>query len=173
MSGFFHLAYSFQVFILLYESVHLSVFFNPHPRICLLILEREEGREGEREKEKHCLVASCVRPDRELNPQTFCGIQTTLQLNYPIRTAHISFHGWITISLYGDSSSMLHIHSLVSGHLGRCHIWAIMNSAVTCADIFCYLESTTRTGIAGVCGNWMFEGLPGYIPKWVRHLCRH
>ena len=31
----------------------LKIFFNAHLRICLLILEREEGREMERKREKH------------------------------------------------------------------------------------------------------------------------
>ena len=61
---------------------------NPHPRICLLILEREKGREGERErkgerererekererernmdvKEKHQLFASHMLPNQGSN----------------------------------------------------------------------------------------------------------
>ena len=39
---------------------HEFIFFNPHLRICLLILER--SREGEREKHL-CAVASCIRPN--------------------------------------------------------------------------------------------------------------
>ena len=38
----------------------------------LLILEREEG--GEREREKHQLAASHTSPDQGSNPQTF-GVQ--------------------------------------------------------------------------------------------------
>ena len=44
----------------------------------LLILEREKGGERGRERhahisvrEKHLLVASCMRPDQESNPQPF------------------------------------------------------------------------------------------------------
>ena len=45
-----------------------TIFFNPHPRTCLLILKGREGREREREKnidvrEKHQLVASCTCPN--------------------------------------------------------------------------------------------------------------
>ena len=41
---------------------------NPHLRTCLLILEREEGKERERERnidvrEKHQSIASCIHPD--------------------------------------------------------------------------------------------------------------
>ena len=42
-------------------------FFNPHPRIWSLILEREEGREIE----KHLSVASHMCPDRGSNLQPF------------------------------------------------------------------------------------------------------
>ena len=49
---------------------------NPHLMICLLILEREEGGEREKEgernidvREKHQSVASCMRPDQGSNPQ--------------------------------------------------------------------------------------------------------
>ena len=60
-------------------SSNLPLFFNPHLRICLLILEREEGRE----REKHQSVASHsawtrnqtynlgMCPDQESNPHTF------------------------------------------------------------------------------------------------------
>ena len=53
----------------------------------LLILERKEGREKETERnidgrEKCCLVASCMCPDKESNHQTF-GVQTTLQPTEP------------------------------------------------------------------------------------------
>ena len=37
----------------------IDIYFNPYLRICLLILEREEGGKGERKREKHWLVASC------------------------------------------------------------------------------------------------------------------
>ena len=38
---------------------------------CLLILETEEGRERSIDvREKHRSVASCMHPNRELNPQT-------------------------------------------------------------------------------------------------------
>ena len=48
--------------------------FNPHPRICLLILEkRGRGRrkKGRGEREKYQLVASCMHPDWESHPQPF------------------------------------------------------------------------------------------------------
>ena len=50
------------------------IFFYPHPRTCLLILERGEGREKERERnlnvsERHRLAASQIRPDQGPNPQ--------------------------------------------------------------------------------------------------------
>ena len=49
-------------------------FFNPHLRLCLLILEREERRERERERnidvrEKHQSVASRMLPDQGSNLQ--------------------------------------------------------------------------------------------------------
>ena len=48
----------------------LFFFFNPHPRICLLILEREEGRDRDTDmREKHRLVASGSHPNRGSNPQ--------------------------------------------------------------------------------------------------------
>ena len=45
-----------------------------HLRTCLLILERDEGREKERERnidvrEKHSSAASCMYPDLRQNPQ--------------------------------------------------------------------------------------------------------
>ena len=46
------------------------MFFNPHLRICLLILERGKGREGGRERnarEKHWSVASCMCSDQGSN----------------------------------------------------------------------------------------------------------
>ena len=50
----------------------MEFFLNPHPRICLLILETEERRERERERnitvrEKHPFVASGRLPDQGLN----------------------------------------------------------------------------------------------------------
>ena len=68
---------------------------NPHPRICLLILERKRGREREKEKrpcEKHWLVAAYTPqtgdqtrnlgmcPDQGLNPQPF-GVQDDAPTN--------------------------------------------------------------------------------------------
>ena len=52
-------------------------FLKPHPRICLLISDREEGgggetekeRRGESEREKHQYTASCTCPDWGSNPQ--------------------------------------------------------------------------------------------------------
>ena len=44
-------------------------FLNPHLRICLLILEREKGEEGE--GEKHWLVTSHTCPDWGSNQQAF------------------------------------------------------------------------------------------------------
>ena len=56
---------------LLLEEYFLFLFlFNPHPRICLLILEM--GGEGGRERhwcEKHRSVASLTLADLETNPQ--------------------------------------------------------------------------------------------------------
>ena len=57
----------------------IFIFFNPHPWICLLILEREEGRGGEREREtskreKHWSVATHTCPDGGIEPTTFWGI---------------------------------------------------------------------------------------------------
>ena len=45
----------------------LFFFFNPRLRTCLLILERvgEEGRERERETEKHWSVSSCMHPNQD------------------------------------------------------------------------------------------------------------
>ena len=77
-------------------------YFNSHPRICLLILEREEGGEGERERERErerlmwernidqlrpghtptgdwmCNLGMC--PDQELNPQP-SGVQGDATIN--------------------------------------------------------------------------------------------
>ena len=51
----------------------LGFFFNPRPRICLLIdIERERETERQRKtnvREKHRLLASCTHPDRGPNPQ--------------------------------------------------------------------------------------------------------
>ena len=44
-------------------SLSLSLSFNPHPRICLLILEREEGRENIDVREKDRFAATCIYPD--------------------------------------------------------------------------------------------------------------
>ena len=47
-------------------------FFNPHQRICLLILEREEGRERIKNidmREKHQSVACYMLPDWGSNTQ--------------------------------------------------------------------------------------------------------
>ena len=47
-------------------SFHITDFFKPHLRIHLLILERGEGRERERNidvREKHLLAASYTLPD--------------------------------------------------------------------------------------------------------------
>ena len=53
-------------------------FFNPLSRVCLLILEREEGGERERQtdrqtdidvRENHQSVSSCMHPDQGLNLQ--------------------------------------------------------------------------------------------------------
>ena len=49
-----------------------SLFLNPRPRMCLLILEREERGERERDivvREKHLSVASHTRPNPRLNQQ--------------------------------------------------------------------------------------------------------
>ena len=59
---------------------------NPHLRTCLVILERGEGRKRERErnidvKEKHRLVASCMRPDWEPNRQPFLGLRDNAPTN--------------------------------------------------------------------------------------------
>ena len=77
--------------------------FNAHPRICLLILEREEKEERDRERKKHWCeretsVASCMHPDWRLNLQprhvswpgiyltTFwCMGQHSNQLSHPTR----------------------------------------------------------------------------------------
>ena len=56
------------VYELLVLISFLNIIFNPHLRICLLILEREERRGGERErdvKEKYRLVASHTCPDQD------------------------------------------------------------------------------------------------------------
>ena len=69
----------------MYNSTRLNIIFNPHPRICLSILETEEGREGEtsmRERNidwlppvgaptrtQTCNLGLC--PDRGLNPHLF------------------------------------------------------------------------------------------------------
>ena len=54
----------------LYSTLILFIF-NPHQRICSLILERKEGRgterERERERDKHWLLASHTCPDQESN----------------------------------------------------------------------------------------------------------
>ena len=60
----------------------LFIYFNPHLRICLLILEREKRRGGERETSMppiHALPRYQTQnpgmcPDRESNPQPF-GVQ--------------------------------------------------------------------------------------------------
>ena len=55
------------------EATFLLKYFNPHPRICLLILEKEEG---EREREKHqCEKATLIgclsyTPDSGIKPAT-------------------------------------------------------------------------------------------------------
>ena len=46
-------------------------FLNPHQGTDMLIDFRERGREGEREGEKHCLVASHICPNWRPNPQPF------------------------------------------------------------------------------------------------------
>ena len=73
------------------HTVFLSplYFFNPHPRICLLILEREEERERERNVDllppvhdqtgdRTDNLGMC--PDWELNPQPF-GVQDDASSN--------------------------------------------------------------------------------------------
>ena len=68
-------------FQLAWNSGYLILFFNAHPRRCLLLLERQEGRDtgrerekgerqGEREKER-LLAASHRHPDWGLNSQHF------------------------------------------------------------------------------------------------------
>ena len=76
------LLYSYILLLLVYYYYFLNIKFffkNPHPRSCLLILEREEGKKREREREKErghrceretSSVASCVHPDQGLNLQT-------------------------------------------------------------------------------------------------------
>ena len=57
------------------------------------------------------------------------------------------------------------IHSPVDGHLGCCHIMAIVNSAtvniVVCVsfEITCFYEYMTKSGIAGFYGNSIFNFL--------------
>ena len=65
-------------------------FFNPHLRLCLLILGREEGREKERNidvREKHQLVASHVFPGQGWNPQPF-GVWDDAPTNQDTRPGH-------------------------------------------------------------------------------------
>lgn len=65
------------------ESELSPVFFflNPLPRLCLLVLERQEGREREREKsiderKKLRSVASHTRPDWRIKLETQVCAQT-------------------------------------------------------------------------------------------------
>ena len=62
----FNKPFKFNVFMLQWFEV--PQITNIFKRFCLFIF-RERGREGEREGEKHRLVASRVRPDRGLNRQ--------------------------------------------------------------------------------------------------------
>ena len=56
------------------QPLSFTFFLNSYPRICLLILEREEGREGEEkhqyERETWQLVTSCMHPTG-IEPTTF------------------------------------------------------------------------------------------------------
>ena len=62
-----------NVSILFVFFIYFLFFFNPHPRTCILILERRGGieREGEKHdvRQKHQLVASCLSPDQGPNPR--------------------------------------------------------------------------------------------------------
>ena len=56
------------------QNLGFVLFFTPHPRTCLLILEREERRNNERGRsagvgEKHAPLAYDTHPDRVLNLQ--------------------------------------------------------------------------------------------------------
>ena len=56
------------------KLANYPLFLNSHLRICLLILEREEGLGRERNinmREKHWSVASCTHPDWGSNLQPF------------------------------------------------------------------------------------------------------
>ena len=81
--------------------------FNPHPRICSMISEREEGREKKRDgdvNEKHQLVASHMCPDQGsscnlgmcpclgIEPAIFCcmGWQSN-QTSHPARPGYLFF----------------------------------------------------------------------------------
>ena len=62
-----HYEHCFRLLNKLESLLAFFLFFNPHPRICLLILERK--RERERERERHQLVASRTFPDGRSNVQ--------------------------------------------------------------------------------------------------------
>ena len=55
-----------------YLFIYLLTYFNPHLRLCLLILKREEG--GEREQHQResetWIFASGAHPDQGSNPQS-------------------------------------------------------------------------------------------------------
>ena len=85
------------------ENTSEQLFFNPHPRICLLILERENKREreGERERERETsiernnyqLIASHKLPDQGIKPTTFWFTgQHSNRLSHQAQAIIVTFH---------------------------------------------------------------------------------
>lgn len=85
-----------------------TLYFNLHQRICLLILEGEEGVGG-REKEKHLLVA-CHTPQ----PATFLVHETALQPTEPPCQGPSAFHLLVGILL----TKSLSVIFIISVNLG-------------------------------------------------------
>ena len=66
----------------------ISYFLNPHPRICLLILEREEKREREKHQCERETSIGCLSytPRQGIEPATFwCMGWCSNQLSHPAR----------------------------------------------------------------------------------------
>ena len=71
-----HRNFAYQLMEHLYDAHFIIFIFNPHPRICLLILKREEGMERERDRQT----------DRHMKPTAFwCMRWCSNQLGHPTR----------------------------------------------------------------------------------------